>query len=96
MYKITLADGTVLDNLELNGNNFISDTLIDDSVFIGNLTSVTIEGDESKETHTNMKLTANRVMAGKQWFILSDKSEDELWRDSIEAALCDIDQSEED
>ena len=24
IYKITLADGTVIDNLKLNGNNFIS------------------------------------------------------------------------
>ena len=33
MYKITLHDGTVLDDLELNGNNFISEKVIDDSVY---------------------------------------------------------------
>lgn len=92
MYKITLADGTVLDNLELNGNNFISETPIADSVFLGNLATVTIEGDESKETHTNMKLVANRVMEGKQWFVLADMTADELWRAGIENAICDLDE----
>ena len=37
MYKITLADGTVLENLELNGNNYIAEGVIEDSVFEGNL-----------------------------------------------------------
>lgn len=32
IYKITLSDGTVLDNLRLNGNNFISSSEIDESV----------------------------------------------------------------
>ena len=33
MYKITLADGTELENLELNGNNYIAEGVIEDSVF---------------------------------------------------------------
>ena len=40
MYTIKLYDGTVLDNLELNGNNFISDTIIPDTVFENNLKTV--------------------------------------------------------
>lgn len=95
MYKITLADGTVLDNLELNGNNFISEKLISDSTFLGNLSTVTIEDAELKETHTNMKLVANRVMDGKQWFILADMSADELWRAGIEDAICEMDEKME-
>lgn len=31
MYTITLADGTVLNNLELNGNNYVSKTAIAES-----------------------------------------------------------------
>lgn len=42
MYKITLADGTVLKNLELNGNNYIAEGVIDDAVFKDNLATVTI------------------------------------------------------
>ena len=36
MYKITLANGTVLDNLELNGNNYISSRIIENDVFENN------------------------------------------------------------
>lgn len=34
-YRITLADGTILDNLTMNGNNFISEEAIDASIFDG-------------------------------------------------------------
>ena len=43
MYKITLADGTVLENLELNGNNYIAEGVIEDSVFEGNLATERME-----------------------------------------------------
>ena len=33
MYKITLNDGTTLENLELNGNNFIAAEVVNDAVF---------------------------------------------------------------
>ena len=77
MYKITLRDGTVLDNLELNGNNFISEKVIDDSVFDGNLDTVTISNGETSETYTDMKLMSNRVDGGKSWFVLGEKSNQE-------------------
>ena len=77
MYKITLCDGIVLDNLELNGNNFISEKVIDDSVFSGNLDTVTISNGETTETYTDMKLLSNRVDGGKSWFVLGEKTEQE-------------------
>ena len=77
MYQITLHDGTVLDELELNGNNFISEKVIDDSVFSGNLDTVTISNGETTETYTDMKLLSNRVDNGKSWFVLGEKTEQE-------------------
>lgn len=77
MYKITLHDGTVLDDLELNGNNFISEKVIDDSVFSGNLDTVTISKGETTVTYTDMKLLSNRVDGGKSWFVLGEKTEQE-------------------
>ena len=77
MYQITLHDGTVLDELELNGNNFISEKVIDDSVFNGNLDTVTISNGETTETYTDMKLLSNRVDNGKSWFVLGEKTEQE-------------------
>ena len=50
MYKITLNDGTTLENLELNGNNFIAAEAVDDAVFKDNMTAVTITDMESGST----------------------------------------------
>ena len=87
MYKITLHDGTVLDNLELNGNNFISEKVLDDSVFSGNLDTVTISNGETAVTYTDMKLLSNRVDGGKSWFILGEKTEQEKTMERLVSAL---------
>lgn len=75
MYKITLADGTVLDNLELNGNNYIAEGVIEDSVFEGNLDTVKITDGETTETFTDMRLMSNRAVDGRSWFVLGEKTE---------------------
>ena len=77
MYTIILHDGTVLDNLELNGNNFISGKIIEDAVFTSNLDTVTISNGETTVTYTDMKLMSNRVDGGKSWFVLGEKTEQE-------------------
>lgn len=87
MYKITLADGTVLKNLELNGNNYISEKVIEDSVFAGNLATVTITDDEKTEVFTDMKLMSNRVDGGKSWFVLGEKTDQEKAMERLVAAL---------
>ena len=76
MYTIKLTDGTTLDNLELNGNNFISDEVIGDDVFEGNLDTVTItnEDGESVEYH-DMVLVQNITFDGKSWFILAEMTD---------------------
>ena len=90
MYTVTLQDGTVLDNLELNGNNYISDTLIDDAVFEHNLDTVTINDGESTQTYENMKLIANQVFGGKSWFVLAEKSTEDIEKETLEKELVDL------
>ena len=87
MYKIKLNDGTVLENLELNGNNYISENVVEDSVFAGNLGTVVISNGETEETFTDMKLLSNRVDGGKSWFVLGEKTEQEKAMERLAAAL---------
>ena len=62
IFTITLADGTQLSGLELNGNNFVSKTEVTEETFRGKLSKVIIEGDaEADEAgligeHHNMEL----------------------------------------
>lgn len=83
MHTITLADGTKLKNLALNGNNYISDEIISDAVFAGNLGTVTITNGETTETHTDMMLYSNRIDGGKSWFVLGKKTEEQIMRERI-------------
>lgn len=87
MYKIALSNGSVLDNLELNGNNYISDTILDDAVFSGGLDTVVISGGETTETITNAKLLSNRVDGGKSWFVLGQKTPQELAMERLASSI---------
>lgn len=78
IYKITLTDGTVINDLKLNGNNFISSTEIEESIFDGNLLTVTINDGEKDELHTNMELVQIFKVGSEYWFVLRDIPETEL------------------
>ena len=85
-FTITLADGTQIAGLELNGNNFISKTEISKNTFTGKLSKVTITGDSLKDSagligeHTNMELVRCEYDKGLGgWaIVLRDISEAEL------------------
>lgn len=79
IYKVTLADGTVIDGLKMNGNNFISLSPVDAAVFRGNCSLVVINDGETDETHENMDLVqVTKNDAGEYWFVLRDISKKEL------------------
>lgn len=84
MYTITLANGTKLENLELNGNNYISETVIEDSVFEGNLDTVEISDGSTTETFTDMRLMSNIVHDNHSWFVLGEKSAQQKAMERIE------------
>lgn len=72
IYSITLSDGTVIDGLQMNGNNFISKDPIDPEMFEGNLAVVVINDGETEETHENMGLVQVTRMGEEYWFVLRD------------------------
>lgn len=78
IYKITLADGTEIKNLRLNGNNFISDALVAAEIFDGNCSSVIINDGENDELHDNMELVQVTPVGEEYWFVLRDITAAEL------------------
>ena len=78
IYTITLEDGTRIEHLRLNGNNFISQEEIDPDVFEGNLGQVTINDGENDEVHENMGLVQVTHMGEEYWFVLRDVPENEI------------------
>ncbi len=93
MYTIKLADGTQLKNLTLNGNNFIAESIIDSSVFEGNLGTVTITNGETgvSEIHKDMVLIQNTEYGdGRSWFILGQQSSEEKIITDLQLAIAEV------
>lgn len=90
MYTITLADGTVVDNLSMNGNNYISNAEIKESVFENNCAPVIISDGETEETHTAMALIHVTKMDGTYWFALRDRSASELEKIKMQSDIAYI------
>lgn len=86
-WTITLADGTILEGLTLNGNNYISSTSITESVFDGNLSKVTISDGEHEEIHEDMALVQINKVGTSYWFILRDLTVREIAETRIHADI---------
>lgn len=77
-YQITLADGTILGDLKLNGNNYISKEKIAPDLFDGNCSPVIISDGTSDEIHNDMELVQVTEVSGEYWFVLRDLTDKEL------------------
>ena len=95
MYKITLNDGTTLENLELNGNNFIAAEAVDDAVFKDNMTAVTITDMESGSTE-NIEdgiLLSKIGRDGCSWLVLRQKSAKEKAAEARDKEIAELRQA---
>jgi len=90
MYTIKLNDEIIITNLILNGNNFISDKIISDDIFTNNLDKVEISDGKSTQIYQDMMLVANRVIDGKSWFILAEKTPEQKEKEALENNITDI------
>lgn len=92
MYKIILANGTEIGNLELNGNNYISPTAVDTTVFEGNMAKVTITDVDSDDTQkiTDGVLLSNIVREGRSWIVIGQKSVEQKWQEAVDTAFTDL------
>ena len=78
MYSIRLNDGTEIKNLELNGNNFIPETL-DKTIFENNLEKVIITDDDgNEEIRFNQKVQFAKIGDAETFILQSKTKEDEL------------------
>jgi len=90
MYNIKLADNTELENLELNGNNYISDTIIEDDIFKNNLDTVIIIDENGSTEYHDMKLIQNKIYDNQSWFILAEKSKAEKESERVLELIADL------
>lgn len=91
-YTVTLADGSKLEGLTLNGNNFISTTAVTEDRFDGKLKGVTItDSDGKEEKHENMFLVqVTHPSDSEWWFILADKTASQIKQEQLEQSIASL------
>lgn len=54
MYTITLANGTKLTGLDMNGTNYVSKEKVDETIVKDNLSTMKVSDGETETTYTDM------------------------------------------
>ena len=88
--EVELADGTKITDLRTNGNNFVSDTPIEDSVFEGNLSTVKITTPEGVTEYKDLKLVQNRQFGDVYMFVLAEKTPAEKEKEELLQLIADL------
>ena len=89
-YTITLADGTELTGLQLNGDNFVSEDPIAAETFADNCSPVVISDGETEETHESMELLQVTHVGSEYRFVLRDLSAEKLAKIQMQADIAYI------
>ena len=87
VYSIILANGNRIDNLQLNGNNYISTTEILESTFSGRISPVEILHNSESEIHERYSLERIANWDGKWWILFHDKSDEEFQKEQNRADI---------
>lgn len=92
MYTITLADGTKIKDLDMNGTNYVSKKKIDESIFTEtNLKTVTISDGETTETYSDWEFTQQMEWEdGTFYLAFHEKTEQEKLIDTIKSSSSSI------
>lgn len=78
IYTMVLSDGTIIENLRKNGDNYISASKLTADMFDGKLSEVTVKTSEDEMVMENMDLVQITEMNGEYWFVLRQFSATEL------------------
>lgn len=76
-YTLTFASGLVMEDVGLNGNNFITKMAITKDTFADICSPVVIDDGETKVTHPYMECVQVTKYGDDFWFILRDISDAE-------------------
>ena len=84
MYTITLSDGRKLENLTVNGTNFVSKTKVDERIFRNNLAAVKISDGKTERVYENLAFVQQMEWAdGTYYLAFREKTKMELLTEEI-------------
>lgn len=68
-YTITLTDGQKLTGLSKNGDNFVSQTKVDESIFENNLSTMTVSDGETETMFHDVELIQQMEWNDGTWYL---------------------------
>ena len=68
-YTITLADGRQLTGLGMNGDNFVSMTKVDESIFADNLSTMTVSDGTSETVYNDVEFIQQMPWSDGTWYL---------------------------
>lgn len=84
MYTITLSDGRKIENLTVNGTNFVSKTKVDEKIFQNNLAAVVISDGKTEKTYENLVFIQQMEWAdGTYYLAFREKTRTEMLLEKI-------------
>lgn len=84
MYTITLSDGRKLENLAVNGTNFVSKTKVDEKIFQNNLAAVVISDGKTERAYKNLVFVQQMEWADETYYLaFREKTRMELLTEEI-------------
>ena len=84
MYTITLSDGRKLENLAVNGTNFVSKNKVDEEIFRNNLAAVKISDGKTERAYENLVFIQQMEWAdGTYYLAFREKTRMELLAEEI-------------
>ncbi len=87
-YTITLADGQKLTDLTVNGDNYVSQTEVDESIFDNNLSTMTVSDGETETVYHNMQFIQQMKWAdGTYYLAFRELSEQEIEYASLSSKI---------
>lgn len=88
-YSVTLSDGTVIENLTMNGNNFVSKKELTPDIFVDNCSTVIVSDGIESKTYDNMEFVQLTMSpdATEYWFILRELSAAEMAQIKLQSDL---------
>ena len=88
-YTIKLSDGTELKDLTMNGNNYVSGNMVDESVFADNCTPMIITGDDGSEEILEHGVFEQQMEwpDGTWYLTFREKTPDEIRADRMQSQI---------
>lgn len=94
---LILADGSRIENLTMNGTNYVSTKKLTEADFAGKLRTVTVDDGETQEVLEHCELVQITKMDKEYWFVLRQLSSSEVAMKQTQAdieyvaAMADVD-----